>query len=138
MANSIGSISFTRFLTDLPPFRPTKQFVTETKPGVDGFATIYTGRHGEPFDLQVENVFDTRVNAELAKIQWQDSPGLAFGTIVWEDVDIEAAQGVQFQIRAARVDSLRRVAFHQGPGWALYGAWVMTGTFTLVPRFTPS
>jgi hypothetical protein len=133
--NKIGTFEFTRFLSPPPP-SPRQQFMNETRAGRDGFATMYLGRWGEPFNLVAESVFPDQSSAETAKVNYQNSPSLAFGNIIYADVDY-SEQGMQFMIQGVEVQSMRRVVHWMDSTVAYPGGWVVETNFTLIGRFTP-
>ena len=138
LVNSIGAASFTRFISPIFPPKPEAHFVLETKPGRDGFAAIYTGRWGEPFELLAENIFDSSANANSAIAGYHTLPSLSFVNVVWENCNFATTYNTNFMVLSATVRSVRVAAVVIAPTVTYSPAWIVETAFVLIPRAIPS
>lgn len=129
----IGSFEFLRFTTPIPP-QPKAQFSIETKPGVDGFAAIYTGKVGEPFTIEAESAFSNFAAAVAAAKSYENSPSLTPVAVLWESVDLAATYNVNFLLQSVSIRSIQAVPMIMSPAAVYAGGVIVQSTWTLIPR----
>ncbi len=129
----IGSFEFVRFNNQLPP-SPKPQFTIETRPGVDGFAAIYTGKVGEPFTIEAESIFDTFSNAVAACKQYEAAPTLTPFTVIWESINLTSTYNVNFLLQGVAIREVQSIPLFMDATTVIDGGTMVRSSWTLIPR----
>lgn len=129
----IGSFEFVRFNNQLPP-SPKPQFNIETRPGVDGFAAIYTGNVGEPFTIEAESIFDTFANAVIAAKSYEAAPTLTPFSVIWESINLSSVYNVNFLLQGVVIREIQSIPLFMSATSAIEGGTMVYSSWTLIPR----
>jgi len=105
--SSLGQYGFDCWKAPESPYTlPKEHLETETRAGLDGFATWIVGLYGDPFEVDTVTMIDTYVNAIAMKRQYELLKGAVGLELTWNG---EAVADYVFKVLEVKPKCVRIV-----------------------------
>lgn len=128
---SIGSYSFSNWRGSPPQLR--KQHIELfAKPGCTDVGAVAAGTHGDPFEFETEEFFDTQTNQLVAATGYPALVGAAAQEVVYANVNYHTTHNHKFLVLGVDVTSLQVIPAYHGatsltPAWTVKARWRLIG-----------